>query len=268
MKFKIKINNIILTEVNATSEPDYYIGDIILMDLRKGSGIAKIVGKFYHLDGMIFQIDSINGQTYTIRKKEILGKLKLVNENYKLNLEDGQMYVDLVDCPIDGIKPKKIDEPIKSCNCKCDCDNTSEAPGDFQRLSKNEYYINIAKAVSKRSTCLKRQYGAVIINNDEIVSTGYNGSPRGEINCCDIGTCKRLSKPNNSGDYSDCHSVHAEQNAIISASRKEMIGATLYLYGEENGKIIEDCIPCPICSRMIKNSGIIRIVSVKGEIKL
>ena len=148
------------------------------------------------------------------------------------------------------------------------CDNASEAPGSFQRFSKDKYYINIAKAVSKRSTCLRRQYGAVIINNDEIVSTGYNGSPRGETNCCDIGICKRLDKLHNSGDYSDCHSVHAEQNAIISASRKEMIGATLYLYGEENGKVIEDCVPCPICSRMIKNSGIVRIVSTKGEMKL
>lgn len=145
----------------------------------------------------------------------------------------------------------------------------SEAPECFVRPLKDEYYINIAKAVSKRSTCLKRHYGAIIVNNDEIVSSGYNGSPRGMDNCCDKGICSRLDKPHNSGDYSDCFSVHAEQNAIISASRREMIGATLYLYGEEikDNKIseISNCIPCPICSRMIKNAGISRVISRTGE---
>lgn len=266
MEFKIKINNIMLLEVNATSEPDYYIGNMVLIDPCKGNGVAKIVDKFYRSDVIVFRVDCISGQSYIVRKEEILGKLEPIDENYKLNLKDGQIYVDLIDCSIDEIKPKKTNEPVKSCNCKRN--DAPEARESFQRLSKDEYYINIAKAVSKRSTCLKRQYGAVIINNDEIVSTGYNGSPRGVVNCCDIGTCERLNKPNNSGNYSDCHSVHAEQNAIISASRKEMIGATLYLYGEENGKAIEDCVPCPICSRMIKNSGIIRVVSIKGEMKL
>ena len=87
------------------------------------------------------------------------------------------------------------------------------------RMSKNEYYLAIALAVSKRSTCLKRRYGAVIVNNDEIVSTGYNGNPRGEENCCDRGNCKRMNLPSNSGNYNDCFSVHAEQNAMLSASR-------------------------------------------------
>ena len=127
------------------------------------------------------------------------------------------------------------------------------------RCGTDDYYLNIAKAVSKRSSCLKRQYGAVIVNNQEIISTGYNGSPRGEVNCCDVGSCNRLNEVHNSGKYDLCRSVHAEQNAIISASRKEMIGGTLYLYGEENGKII-DASPCPICERMIKNAGIERVV--------
>ena len=86
------------------------------------------------------------------------------------------------------------------------------------RMSKTEYYLAIALAVSKRSTCLKRRYGAVIVNNDEIVSTGYNGNPRGEDNCCDRGNCQRMNLPSNSGNYNDCFSVHAEQNAMISAS--------------------------------------------------
>jgi dCMP deaminase len=132
-----------------------------------------------------------------------------------------------------------------------------------KRLSVDDYYLGVAKAVSMRSTCLVRQYGAVIVNHSEIVSTGYNGSPRGEINCCDIEYCKRYAEnsksAHNDGNYNQCESVHAEMNAIISASRKEMLGATLYLFGSENGKpIIAE--PCPVCSRLIKNAGIKRVV--------
>ena len=126
----------------------------------------------------------------------------------------------------------------------------------MKRITKDEYYLNIALAVSERSTCLKRKYGCVIVKDDEIISTGYNGSPRGEVNCCDTGKCNRLDKPHNSGDYSDCCSVHAEQNAMLSASRKDMIGATLYLAGQDSKGKFEDCSPCPICERMIKNVGL------------
>lgn len=138
----------------------------------------------------------------------------------------------------------------------------------MKRISKDEYYLGIALAVSKRSTCLKRRYGCVIVKNDEIIATGYNGSPRGEENCCDKGICPRMDIPHNSGNYSDCPSVHAEQNAMLSASRKDLIGATLYLAGEEfisNDKWdywqeVEDATPCPICERIIKNAGIKRVV--------
>ena len=131
----------------------------------------------------------------------------------------------------------------------------------MSRISIDEYYLNIAKAVSERSTCLRRQYGAVLVNNDEIISTGYNGSPRGAQNCCDVGICKRIEEnsPHNSGDYSNCNSVHAEQNSFLSASRAEMIGSTLYLAGFENGKSI-DCEMCPICKRMAINAGVKRVV--------
>lgn len=130
------------------------------------------------------------------------------------------------------------------------------------RLSRDEYYLNIAKAVSKRSTCLRRQYGAVIVNNDEIISTGYNGAPRGEVNCCDTGICHRQDHAHNDGDYRSCSSVHAEMNAIISASRSEMIGSTMYLAGFENGEeLIAE--PCPICKRIIHNAGIIAIINKK-----
>lgn len=127
------------------------------------------------------------------------------------------------------------------------------------RISSDEYFLNIAKAVAGRSTCLRRQYGAVIVKNDEIIATGYNGSPRGETNCCDVGICKRIGHKHNDGDYTTCESVHAEQNAMLSASRSEMLGATLYLAGFENGQVIA-AEPCPICARMIKNAGIVRVV--------
>ena len=130
------------------------------------------------------------------------------------------------------------------------------------------YYLNIAKAVSMRSTCLRRQYGAVIVNNDEIISTGYNGGVRGGINCCDRGTCPRQHLPHNSGDYSSCHGVHAEQNAIISASRNEMIGSTLYLYGSDNDNDIKDVEPCPICKKMMRNAGIIKVVTMSNQTEI
>ena len=105
----------------------------------------------------------------------------------------------------------------------------------MSRVSKEEYYLNIAKTVAERSTCLRRRYGCIIVKNDEIIATGYNGSARGEINCCDIhnGKCPRSDEPHNTGDYSNCPAVHAEQNAMLSAARKDMIGATMYLDGEE-----------------------------------
>lgn len=133
------------------------------------------------------------------------------------------------------------------------------------RPDKDTYYLNIARAVAQRSTCLHRKYGAVIVNNDEIISTGYNGAPRGEDNCTDVGTCWRDTheKPINftaaiHGDqYGTCVAVHAEQNAIICASRKDMQGATLYLACADSSTYIA---PCNICDRMIKNAGIIRVV--------
>lgn len=134
------------------------------------------------------------------------------------------------------------------------------------RMSKDAYYLEIAKAVALRSTCLKRQYGAVIVNNDEIISTGYNGAPRGECQCCDMGYCykDKVHIPVNPDSavhgeqYGSCVAVHAEQNAIISASRKEIKGATLYL------ACLDESIkptPCNCCDRMIKNAGIVRVVS-------
>lgn len=135
----------------------------------------------------------------------------------------------------------------------------------YRRVNKDEYYLNIAREVSSRSTCVKRQYGCVIVNNDEIIATGYNGAPRGEMNCSDVGYCTRMNVRHNSGDYSDCHAVHAEQNALISAARRDMINGILYLYGSDfnlgDKYEIDNPEPCPICLRMIKNSGITKIVT-------
>ena len=129
------------------------------------------------------------------------------------------------------------------------------------RIDKRGYYLGIAEAVSGRSTCLRRHYGAVIVKDDEIIATGYNGAARGETNCCDTGICHRQGMKHNDGNYGSCPAVHAEQNAIISASRSEMIGSTLYLYGYdcEQGRTIK-AEPCPVCARMIKNAGIAFVV--------
>ena len=103
-----------------------------------------------------------------------------------------------------------------------------------KRTSKENYYLDIADAVLQRSTCLRRMYGAIIVRNDEIISTGYNGAPRGRINCTDAGRCARVETQIPSGErYELCRSVHAEANAIISASRRDMLGATLYLVGRD-----------------------------------
>lgn len=130
------------------------------------------------------------------------------------------------------------------------------------RQNKHKYYLDIAAEVAKRSTCLRRQYGAIIVKNDEIISTGYNGAPRGEENCCDKGYCYREAHNIPHGQqYEKCVAVHAEMNAIISAARKDMLGATLYLAGWEEGKRIDRAEPCEICRKLIKNAGIINVIN-------
>lgn len=138
----------------------------------------------------------------------------------------------------------------------------------MSRIEKNDYYLGIARAVSERATCIRRKYGAVIVKNDEIIATGYNGAARGQTNCCDIGSCYRAEQNIPHGEqYEKCVAVHAEQNAIISASRKDMLDATLYLAGYEadTGEEI-NAEPCLICSRMLANSGIRRVINRSGII--
>lgn len=129
----------------------------------------------------------------------------------------------------------------------------------MERVSKINYYLNIAEEVSKRSTCLRRMYGSVIVNNDEIISTGYNGAPRGVENCCDRGICTRSELEIPRGTRTEiCRACHSEENAIISASRRDMIGADLYLAGREvlTGEYIENACPCNMCKKRIINAGI------------
>lgn len=131
------------------------------------------------------------------------------------------------------------------------------------RRDKENYYLDIAETVLERGTCLRRNFGAIIVLHDEIVSTGYNGAPRGRVNCCESGVCIREELGVPRGErYELCRSVHAEANAIISAARSEMIGSTLYLTGRDmrTGEYIENASSCPMCKRLIINAGIDRVV--------
>ena len=124
-------------------------------------------------------------------------------------------------------------------------------------------YLSLIHILLERSTCLRRCYGAIIVNNDEIVSTGYNGAPRGRKNCMDLGCCTREAMRVPSGErYELCRSVHAEMNAIISAARRDTLGSTLYLAGREakTGELLHDATSCSMCRRLIINAGIERVV--------
>lgn len=133
----------------------------------------------------------------------------------------------------------------------------------MSRIDKINYYLDIAETVLERGTCLRRNFGAIIVNKDQIVSTGYTGAPRGRKNCSDLGVCIRMEKNVPRGErYELCRSVHAEANAIIHASRDQMIGATLYLVGKEveNGEYVKNTNSCSMCKRMVINAGIERVI--------
>lgn len=133
----------------------------------------------------------------------------------------------------------------------------------MERIDKNNYYLDIAEATLERATCLRKKWGAVIVKNDEIISTGYNGASRGRKNCNDLGYCVREKLNIPRGErYELCRSVHAEQNAIISAPRKDMIGATLYMVGKDSktGEYVENSSSCSMCKRVVINSGIAKVI--------
>ena len=133
----------------------------------------------------------------------------------------------------------------------------------MDRISKENYYLDIAETVLERATCLRRVYGAIIVINDEIISTGYNGAPRGRANCVDLGYCSREAMQVPRGErYELCRSVHAEANAIISASRRDMVGGTLYLVGRDGrtGALLPDATSCSMCRRLVINAGLEKVV--------
>jgi dCMP deaminase len=133
----------------------------------------------------------------------------------------------------------------------------------MERISKENYYLDIAQTVLERATCLRRVYGAIIVKNDEIISTGYNGAPRGRANCTGLGYCSREAMRVPRGErYELCRSVHAEANAIISAARKDCVGGTLYLVGRDaqTGELLADATSCPMCRRMVINAGLEKVV--------
>lgn len=133
----------------------------------------------------------------------------------------------------------------------------------MERRDKINYYLDIAQVVLKRGTCLRRNFGAIIVKNDEIIATGYTGAPRGRKNCSDLKFCRReeLNVPRGTR-YELCRSVHAEANCIISAARRDMIGSTLYLVGidQKSGELVENANSCSMCKRLIINAGIEKVI--------
>ena len=136
-----------------------------------------------------------------------------------------------------------------------------------RRISKADTYLNCAEVFAYRSTCLKRKYGAVIVKDDVIVSTGYNGAPRGMENCCDTGYCPRIELNMHQGEgYGICRAIHAEANALLNCSRQQTLGADLYLSGinpEDNS--IYKARPCPVCARLILQAGINNVYLRVGD---
>ena len=137
----------------------------------------------------------------------------------------------------------------------------------MERRDKINYYLDIAETVMERGTCIRRNYGSIIVKNDEVVSSGYTGAPRGRKNCIDLGYCRRneLNVPRGER-YELCRSVHSEANAIISAPRNEMIGATMFLVGKDRaGNIVGDASSCAMCKRLIINAGIVQVIVRTGK---
>lgn len=132
----------------------------------------------------------------------------------------------------------------------------------MERRDKVNYYLDLAEVVAQRGTCLRRKYGAVIVKNDEVISTGYVGAPRGRKNCTDVGECIREKMNIPRGErYELCRSVHAETNAIISASRDKMLGSSIYLAGVDakTGEYVKNSNSCSMCKRQIINAGIEKV---------
>ncbi len=133
----------------------------------------------------------------------------------------------------------------------------------MNRVSKENYYLDIAQTVAERSTCLRKKYGAIIVKDDVIIATGYNGAPRGRQNCGDLNFCMREKMQIPRGErYEMCRSVHAEANAIIAAPREQMLGATIYMVcvNAKTGELEPGTSSCMMCKRQVINAGIAQVV--------
>lgn len=174
----------------------------------------------------------------------------------------------------DTIGPKQYEEAIALLNRYLfnkyawivDTEQENYSPHQNTRQDKTNYYLDIAETVASRSTCLRRKYGAIIVKDDQIIATGYNGAPRGIPNCCDLKHCTREKNKIPHGErYEQCRAVHAEMNAIISASRTDMLGQTLYLVGLEDDNYVKDATPCLMCTRTIVNAGLSQVIIRKDK---
>lgn len=177
---------------------------------------------------------------------------------------------DIIKYNVGGYKMSRRSElmakAVDICNNRYKNSMSVYSDKEIKQVMKDLYYLNIAKQVLALSTCLRRNYGAVIVKDDRIVSCGYNGAPAGEKNCSDIGYCAREAMGVPSGQrYELCVACHAEENSIINASKEEMKGATIYIAGENFDGTPANPQPCLMCRKMIKNSGIVRVVGLVND---
>lgn len=233
-------------------------------------------------------MENNNGTAFDMALK-IVSEEKTLNENTASQIDFGSIkgkvpdelknHSDKPESRI-HVEPKEINhdiinktfiQPVEKDNIKIKSfkhpqTNIVPVSHNNKRMSKNEYYLTIAESIALRGTCLRRRFGAIIVKDDRIVSTGYVGAPRGRINCCDIGTCFRESNNIPSGQrYELCRSVHAEMNAIINASSEEMKGAIMYLCGLENDGSYTHSECCAMCKRAIINAGISFVIKRQPE---
>lgn len=203
--------------------------------------------------------NSTSGEPYIKCSRCKVGKYLPLGIDLDLFLSTYTLIGDKCYCSDCYEKLKRLNKIVKEFK-KYKKDNENKK---INRPNKIKYYLNIAKTVATRSTCLRRNYGAIIVKDDCIIATGYNGSPRGTANCIDLNECRRekLNIPRGQC-YEMCRAVHAEQNCIINAKRSDMIGSTLYLYGlnANNGSLIENLDSCQLCKKLIINSGIEQVI--------
>lgn len=246
--------------------------------------LVKGLEKYYHIDSSVIeQYRELVGNPYDVSIEEFMRIKKEeecndsttidhVNKDWLDALYDSKDYVikhkDLAYKPQTNEEPYDFNSYMKMAN---DLYESAMEELVKTRPTKDQYYLNIAMTVATRGTCMRRKFGAIIVKNDKIVSTGYAGAPRGRENCCDRGVCYRMEHNIPSGSrYEACRSVHAEMNAIIQASKEEMDGATLYLCGIENNGSFTDAAPCSMCKRVIINAGIETVIARQsnGDIKI